>query len=172
MNGIVCFRYSNTGDSNIFTEGICWVQFRPYWLAFHSLSPTGEIAGHRIVATKVTQPKCHDHLIFQPPPPMVLQLSMIGTDREAATSAGSITTRLLGKYQHVEHVIIVGVAGGQAHLTDPEMVSVRFAFSSFNNAFMNVKAYSTWRCCHFTRGNGRTFDGRTNWGVCLCTQHW
>ncbi|KAL3114550.1 hypothetical protein niasHT_014357 [Heterodera trifolii] len=73
-------KYSNTGDSNIFTEG--------------------EIAGHRIVATK---------------------LSMIGTDREAATSAGSITTRLLGKYQHVEHVIIVGVAGGQAHLTDPEM---------------------------------------------------
>uniref|UniRef100_A0A914IC73 Nucleoside phosphorylase domain-containing protein n=1 Tax=Globodera rostochiensis TaxID=31243 RepID=A0A914IC73_GLORO len=73
-------KYSNTGDSNIFTEG--------------------EIAGHRVVATK---------------------LSMIGTDREAATSAGSITTRLLGKYQHVEHVIIVGVAGGQAHLTDPEM---------------------------------------------------
>lgn len=47
---------------------------------------------------------------------------MIGTDREAATSAGSITTRLLGKYQQIEHVIIVGVSGGRAHLTDPDLV--------------------------------------------------
>uniref|UniRef100_A0A914L7E4 Nucleoside phosphorylase domain-containing protein n=1 Tax=Meloidogyne incognita TaxID=6306 RepID=A0A914L7E4_MELIC len=74
----------------------------------HSYSKTGDsnvytigkIAGHNVVATK---------------------LSMIGGDRMAATSAGSITTRLLGAFQHVEHVIIVGIGGGVPHYTDPEM---------------------------------------------------
>uniref|UniRef100_A0A183CZH7 PNP_UDP_1 domain-containing protein n=1 Tax=Gongylonema pulchrum TaxID=637853 RepID=A0A183CZH7_9BILA len=42
-----------------------------------------------------------------------------GDSREATTSAGSITTRLLGNFQHVEHVFIVGVGGGVAHYTDP-----------------------------------------------------
>jgi hypothetical protein len=32
---------------------------------------------------------------------------MIGDSREAITSAGSITTRLLGAFPHVEHVIVV-----------------------------------------------------------------
>ena len=74
----------------------------------HSYSKTGDsnvytlgkIAGHNVVATK---------------------LSMIGGDRMAATSAGSITTRLLGTFQHVDHVIIVGIGGGVPHYTDPEM---------------------------------------------------
>lgn len=43
---------------------------------------------------------------------------MTGDSREATTSAGSITTRLLGNFQHVEHVFIVGVGGGVAHYTD------------------------------------------------------
>lgn len=46
------------------------------------------------------------------------KLAMIGDSREATTSAGSITTRLLGSFQHVEHVIIVGVGGGVPHYTD------------------------------------------------------
>ncbi|KAF7633695.1 PNP_UDP_1 domain-containing protein [Meloidogyne graminicola] len=77
----------------------------------HSYSKTGDsnvytigkIAGHNVVATK---------------------LSMIGGDRMAATSAGSITTRLLGAFQHVEHVIIVGIGGGIPHYTDPEMFTL------------------------------------------------
>uniref|UniRef100_A0A914CK19 Nucleoside phosphorylase domain-containing protein n=1 Tax=Acrobeloides nanus TaxID=290746 RepID=A0A914CK19_9BILA len=59
----------------------------------------GEIGNHRVVATK---------------------LAIIGDSREATTSAGSITTRLLGNFQHVEHVIIVGIGGGVAHYTDAE----------------------------------------------------
>uniref|UniRef100_A0A0R3RT31 SAM_MT_ERG6_SMT domain-containing protein n=1 Tax=Elaeophora elaphi TaxID=1147741 RepID=A0A0R3RT31_9BILA len=57
----------------------------------------GWIGKHRVVATK---------------------LAVIGDSREATTSAGSITTRLLGNFQHVEHVFIVGVGGGVAHYTD------------------------------------------------------
>jgi len=57
----------------------------------------GSIGEHHVVATK---------------------LAMIGDSREATTSAGSITTRLLGSFQHVEHVIIVGVGGGVPHYTD------------------------------------------------------
>ena len=48
---------------------------------------------------------------------------MIGGDRLASTSAGSITTRLLGAFQNIEHVIIVGVGGAVPHLTDPDKVS-------------------------------------------------
>ncbi|VDO20074.1 Uncharacterized protein BM_BM4648 [Brugia malayi] len=57
----------------------------------------GWIGKHRVVATK---------------------LAIIGDSREATTSSGSITTRLLGNFQHVEHVFIVGVGGGVAHYTD------------------------------------------------------
>ncbi|KHN78907.1 hypothetical protein Tcan_18053 [Toxocara canis] len=57
----------------------------------------GWIGKHRVVATK---------------------LAVIGDTREATTSAGSITTRLLGNFQNVEHVFIVGVGGGVAHYTD------------------------------------------------------
>uniref|UniRef100_A0A8R1XZS4 Winged helix-turn-helix domain-containing protein n=1 Tax=Onchocerca volvulus TaxID=6282 RepID=A0A8R1XZS4_ONCVO len=57
----------------------------------------GWIGKHQVVATK---------------------LAVIGDSREATTSAGSITTRLLGNFQHVEHVFIVGVGGGVAHYTD------------------------------------------------------
>ncbi|VDK68062.1 unnamed protein product [Litomosoides sigmodontis] len=57
----------------------------------------GWIGKHRVVATK---------------------LAVIGDSREATTSAGSITTRLLGNFQHVEHVFVVGVGGGVAHYTD------------------------------------------------------
>lgn len=59
----------------------------------------GSIGPHRVVVTK---------------------LSMLGDSREATTSAGSITTRLLGNFQQIEHVLICGVGGGVAHFTDPE----------------------------------------------------
>ncbi|CAJ0598306.1 unnamed protein product [Cylicocyclus nassatus] len=57
----------------------------------------GRIGQHRVVATK---------------------LALIGDTREATTSAGSITTRLLGNFQHIEHVLVVGVGGAVPHFTD------------------------------------------------------
>ncbi|XP_058128215.1 uncharacterized protein LOC131291370 [Anopheles ziemanni] len=57
----------------------------------------GNIGAHRIVSTK---------------------LPSVGSTREAMTAAGNTTTRLLGTFQKVDHVFIVGVAGGIPHYTD------------------------------------------------------
>ncbi|XP_055370770.1 uncharacterized protein LOC129605192 isoform X2 [Condylostylus longicornis] len=57
----------------------------------------GNIGAHRIVSTK---------------------LPSIGGSREAMTAAGNTTTRLLGTFQKVDYVFIVGVAGGIPHFTD------------------------------------------------------
>jgi len=73
----------------------------------HKYSKTGDsgvytigvVAGHRVVATK---------------------LAMIGDSRDAVISTGNTTTRLLGSFQNIDHVIVVSVAGGIPHTTDPE----------------------------------------------------
>ncbi|KAK4291668.1 hypothetical protein Pmani_035518 [Petrolisthes manimaculis] len=57
----------------------------------------GNIGAHRVVCTK---------------------LPTVGHDRSASIAAGNTTTRLLGTFQHVEHVFLVGVAGGVPHYTD------------------------------------------------------
>lgn len=57
----------------------------------------GNIGAHRIVTTK---------------------LPTIGSTREALTASGNTTTRLLGTFQKVDFVFIVGVAGGIPHYTD------------------------------------------------------
>ena len=57
----------------------------------------GDIGSHRCVVTK---------------------LPLTGHSREAAIASGSSTTRLLGTFQGVEHVFIVGVGGGVPHYTD------------------------------------------------------
>jgi len=57
----------------------------------------GDIGGHRCVVTK---------------------LPMTGHSREASIASGSTTTRLLGTFQAVEFVLIVGVGGGVPHYTD------------------------------------------------------
>uniref|UniRef100_T1KSA9 Winged helix-turn-helix domain-containing protein n=1 Tax=Tetranychus urticae TaxID=32264 RepID=T1KSA9_TETUR len=57
----------------------------------------GTIGKHRVVSTK---------------------LPTIGTTRGAMIAAGNTTTRLLGTFQHVEHVFLVGLGGGVAHYTD------------------------------------------------------
>ncbi|XP_073972429.1 uncharacterized protein isoform X3 [Rhodnius prolixus] len=57
----------------------------------------GNVGAHRIVCTK---------------------LPTLGYTREAVTSAGNTTTRLLGTFQKVDHVFIVGVGGGVPHYTD------------------------------------------------------
>ncbi|KAJ6637543.1 hypothetical protein Bhyg_10274 [Pseudolycoriella hygida] len=57
----------------------------------------GNIGAHRIVSTK---------------------LPSVGNTRESMTAAGNTTTRLLGTFQKVDYVFIVGVAGGVPHYTD------------------------------------------------------
>ncbi|XP_076455911.1 uncharacterized protein LOC143290397 isoform X2 [Babylonia areolata] len=58
---------------------------------------TGYIGEHKVVSTKLPQ---------------------IGHFRAAQISSGSITTRLLGSFQNIEHVFIVGVAGGVPQFAD------------------------------------------------------
>jgi len=46
------------------------------------------------------------------------KLPSVGSNREAMTATGNTTTRLLGTFQKVDFVFIVGVAGGVPHYTD------------------------------------------------------
>ncbi|GLH03138.1 Uncharacterized protein GBIM_09045 [Gryllus bimaculatus] len=57
----------------------------------------GNMGAHRIVCTK---------------------LPTVGHTREAMTAAGNTTTRLLGTFQKVDFVFLVGVGGGVPHYTD------------------------------------------------------
>ncbi|XP_022256095.1 uncharacterized protein LOC106471771 [Limulus polyphemus] len=57
----------------------------------------GNIGAHRVVATK---------------------LPAVGHHREAMIAAGNTTTRLLGSFQKVEYVFLVGLGGGVPHYTD------------------------------------------------------
>lgn len=57
----------------------------------------GDVGAHRIVCTK---------------------LPTVGHTREAMTAAGNTTTRLLGTFQKVDYVFLVGVGGGVPHYTD------------------------------------------------------
>ncbi|XP_076341868.1 uncharacterized protein LOC143242390 isoform X1 [Tachypleus tridentatus] len=57
----------------------------------------GDIGSHRVVATK---------------------LPCVGHDRSAMIAAGNTTTRLLGTFQNVEYVFLVGVGGGVPNYTD------------------------------------------------------
>ncbi|XP_039749383.1 uncharacterized protein LOC120626142 isoform X1 [Pararge aegeria] len=57
----------------------------------------GTIGAHRVVTTK---------------------LPSVGRTREAMTAAGNTTTRLLGTFQKVDYVFLVGVGGGVPHYTD------------------------------------------------------
>lgn len=43
---------------------------------------------------------------------------MSGKSTEAVIAASSVTTRLLGTFQKVTHVIVMGIAGGVPHFTD------------------------------------------------------
>lgn len=57
----------------------------------------GNIGAHRVVSTK---------------------LPSIGRSREAIIAAGNTTTRLLGTFQKVDYVFLIGVGGGVPHFTD------------------------------------------------------
>jgi hypothetical protein len=43
---------------------------------------------------------------------------LIGRSRTAQISTGSTTTRLLGTFQQIQHVFLIGCAGGVPHYTD------------------------------------------------------
>lgn len=57
----------------------------------------GKVGHHHVVATK---------------------LSAVGCTRSASIAAGSVTTRLLGCFQEIQHVLVVGVGGAVSHFTD------------------------------------------------------
>lgn len=57
----------------------------------------GNIGAHRVVCTK---------------------LPTVGHDRSASIAAGNTTTRLLGTFQKVDYVFLIGTAGGVPHYTD------------------------------------------------------
>lgn len=57
----------------------------------------GNIGGHRVVSTK---------------------LPAVGHSRAAIIAAGNTTTRLLGTFQKVDYIFLVGVGGGVPHYTD------------------------------------------------------
>ncbi|CAL8071925.1 unnamed protein product [Calicophoron daubneyi] len=59
----------------------------------------GSIGRHRVISTK---------------------LPMVGRELQAKISSASITTRLLGAFQGVEHVFLVGVGGSVPHLCEFE----------------------------------------------------
>ncbi|XP_022338158.2 uncharacterized protein LOC111133782 isoform X3 [Crassostrea virginica] len=46
------------------------------------------------------------------------KLPQIGQSRAAQISSGNTTTRLMGTFQNIEHVFVVGVAGGVPHYTN------------------------------------------------------
>ncbi|OXA52677.1 hypothetical protein Fcan01_12133 [Folsomia candida] len=57
----------------------------------------GNMGAHRVVSTK---------------------LPSVGHTREAIIAAGNTTTRLLGTFQKVDYVFLIGVGGGVPHFTD------------------------------------------------------
>ncbi|XP_037937714.1 uncharacterized protein LOC119671243 isoform X4 [Teleopsis dalmanni] len=82
----------------------------------------GNIGAHRIVSTK---------------------LPSVGSTREAMTATGNTTTRLLGTFQKVDYVFIVGVAGGVPHYTDYKkhvrLGDVVISYVDKQRALMNTK---------------------------------
>lgn len=74
----------------------CYYQFSNF-IGESNVYTLGNIGAHRIVCTK---------------------LPTVGHTREAMTAAGNTTTRLLGTFQKVDYVFLVGVGGGVPHYTD------------------------------------------------------
>ncbi|XP_011154099.1 uncharacterized protein LOC105191968 isoform X2 [Harpegnathos saltator] len=89
-------RYTTVGTANSpdTTDGVPRVICR---FGESNVYTLGNIGAHRIVCTK---------------------LPTVGHTREAMTAAGNTTTRLLGTFQKVDYVFLVGVGGGVPHYTD------------------------------------------------------
>ncbi|XP_066581858.1 uncharacterized protein [Prorops nasuta] len=88
-------RYTTVGTSNS-TDGVDGVRVTCRF-GESNVYTLGNIGAHRIVSTK---------------------LPTVGHTREAITAAGNTTTRLLGTFQKVDFVFLVGTGGGVPHYTD------------------------------------------------------
>ncbi|XP_046392502.1 uncharacterized protein LOC124160620 isoform X2 [Ischnura elegans] len=88
-------RYTTVGPS--VTTRTSGIRYRPTRFGESNVYTLGNIGAHRIVCTK---------------------LPTVGHTREAMTAAGNTTTRLLGTFQKVDFVFLVGVGGGVPHFTD------------------------------------------------------
>ncbi|XP_076637133.1 uncharacterized protein LOC143349622 isoform X2 [Colletes latitarsis] len=89
-------RYTTVGTANSSdaTNGVPRVICR---FGESNVYTLGNIGAHRIVCTK---------------------LPTVGHTREAMTAAGNTTTRLLGTFQKVDFVFLIGIGGGVPHYTD------------------------------------------------------
>ncbi|PBC28019.1 uncharacterized protein LOC108000254 isoform X2 [Apis cerana] len=89
-------RYTTVGTASSpdATDGIPRVTCR---FGESNVYTLGNIGAHRIVCTK---------------------LPTVGHTREAMTAAGNTTTRLLGTFQKVDFVFLIGIGGGVPHYTD------------------------------------------------------
>ncbi|XP_078046422.1 uncharacterized protein LOC144474909 isoform X1 [Augochlora pura] len=89
-------RYTTVGTTNSTdaTNGALRVTCR---FGESNVYTLGNIGAHRIVCTK---------------------LPTVGHTREAMTAAGNTTTRLLGTFQKVDFVFLIGIGGGVPHYTD------------------------------------------------------
>lgn len=85
------YRFPNYTNAVILKVAICEISGES------NVYTLGNIGAHRIVCTK---------------------LPSVGHTREAMTAAGNTTTRLLGTFQKVDYVFLVGIAGGIPHYTD------------------------------------------------------
>lgn len=88
---IILISTSKSGQSNYLTKIIISS------IGESNVYTLGNIGAHRIVCTK---------------------LPTVGHTREAMTAAGNTTTRLLGTFQKVDYVFLVGVGGGVPHYTN------------------------------------------------------
>ncbi|XP_076223061.1 uncharacterized protein LOC116435068 isoform X2 [Nomia melanderi] len=89
-------RYTTVGTASSadVTDGVLRVTCR---FGESNVYTLGNIGAHRIVCTK---------------------LPTVGHTREAMTAAGNTTTRLLGTFQKVDFVFLIGIGGGVPHYTD------------------------------------------------------
>ncbi|CAH8569788.1 unnamed protein product [Dicrocoelium dendriticum] len=94
----------------------------------------GNIGAHRVISTK---------------------LPMVGRELQAKISSASITTRLLGAFQAVQHVFLVGVGGSVPHVYEFEKHS--------RLGDIVVSAPVTSSMCRNPNGTG---DHSANGGVC------
>lgn len=112
----------------------------------------GNIGAHRIVSTK---------------------LPSVGNTREASIAAGNTCTRLLGTFQKVDFVIIVGVAGGIPHYTDfkkhVRLGDVVISAMDYSRPFMsNGDAHKTNKPYCYVYSNGD--DLKTYYPMNSCLQ--
>ncbi|XP_044727298.1 uncharacterized protein LOC123290962 isoform X2 [Chrysoperla carnea] len=90
-------RYTTVGSSPNSPDGDTNTIRRTRYFGESNVYTLGNIGAHRVVSTK---------------------LPTVGHSREAMIAAGNTTTRLLGTFQRVDFVLLVGVAGGVPHYTD------------------------------------------------------